>query len=41
MFNTNADTQGPDNAGRLRQLLADAGVPVSAAAGPAQRGLFD
>jgi uncharacterized protein YecE (DUF72 family) len=41
MFNTNADTQGPDNAGRLRQLLEDAGVPVTPAPGPAQRGLFD
>ena len=40
MFNTNADTQGPDNAGRLRQLLADAHVPVSAAPGPAQGELF-
>jgi len=41
MFNTNADTQGPDNADRLRQLLAQAGVAVAPAAGPAQRGLFD
>ncbi len=40
MFNTNADTQGPDNAGRLRQLLTDAGVPVAPAIGPAQGGLF-
>ncbi len=41
MFNTNADTQGPDNAGRLRQLLDAAGVATAPAAGPAQRGLFD
>ncbi len=41
MFNTNADTQGPDNAGRLRQLLEAAGVPVTQPLGPAQRGLFD
>ena len=41
MFNTNADTQGPDNAGRLRQLLADAMVPVSQPRGPAQGELFD
>lgn len=41
MFNTNADTQGPDNAGRLRQLLQAAGVATSVPIGPAQRGLFD
>ncbi len=40
MFNTNADTQGPDNAGRLRQLLDEAGVAVAPAIGPAQSGLF-
>jgi uncharacterized protein YecE (DUF72 family) len=40
MFNTNADTQGPDNAGRLRQLLQAAHVPVSPAPGPAQGELF-
>ncbi len=40
MFNTNADTQGPDNAGRLRQLLREADVPVTKATGPAQRELF-
>ena len=40
MFNTNADTQGPDNADRLRQLLHDAHVPVSTAPGPAQGELF-
>ena len=40
MFNTNADTQGPDNANRLRQLLHDAHVPVSTAPGPAQGELF-
>ncbi len=40
MFNTNADTQGPDNAGRLRQLLEQAGVPVAPPLGPAQGELF-
>jgi uncharacterized protein YecE (DUF72 family) len=41
MFNTNAGTQGPDNAEHLRGLLAAAGVPVSTPRGPAQAGLFD
>ena len=40
VFNTNAATQGPDNADRLRQLLHDAQVPVSTAPGPAQGELF-
>lgn len=40
MFNTNADTQGPDNADRLRQLLHDHRVPVAPAPGPAQGNLF-
>lgn len=40
MFNTNADTQGPDNADRLRQLLMAHDVPVRPAPGPAQGELF-
>ena len=40
MFNTNADTQGPDNADRLRELLVAHRVPVAAAPGPLQGGLF-
>ena len=40
MFNTNADTQGPDNADRLRQLLVAHHVPVRPAPGPAQGELF-
>ena len=40
MFNTNADTQGPDNEDRLRQLLHDHHVPVAPAPGPAQGNLF-
>ena len=40
MFNTNADTQGPDNAERLRTLLAEHHVPVRPASGPAQGELF-
>ena len=40
MFNTNADTQGPDNADRLRQLLQTHHVPVRPAPGPAQGELF-
>ncbi len=40
MFNTNADTQGPDNADHLRHLLQEHHVPVSLAPGPAQGELF-
>jgi uncharacterized protein YecE (DUF72 family) len=40
MFNTNHGTQGPDNAERLRGLLAAAGVPVAGPRGPDQPELF-